>query len=150
MWRPPSSECGALQPAPSIGWSGLVAKTPLRGLGELALATLASYVLTRQHGLVWWCSAAIVGAVACGRRVATLPPGSDLPRATAAVLHLVLVGAAGLLWAVLGALAVDYPRMRRLAGGGLAVSAMVVVGLFPALVALLLAAADAAGAAQSA
>ena len=128
----------------------MVANIPRRGLSELALATLASYVLTRQHGLVWWCSAAIVGAVACGRRVATLPPGSDLPRATTAVLHLVLVGAAGLLSAVLGALAVDYPRMRRLAGGGLAVSAVVVVGLFPALVALLLAAADAAGAAQSA
>lgn len=78
-----------------------------------------------------------------------LPPRSELPRATTAVLYLVLVGAAGLLWAVLGALAVDYPRMRRLAGGGLAVSAMVVVGLFPATVALLLAAADAAGAAQT-
>ena len=42
------------------------------GLGELALAMLASYVLTRQHGLVWWCSAAIAAAIACGRRVATL------------------------------------------------------------------------------
>ena len=33
---------------------------------------LASYVLTRRFGLVWWCSPAIVGAIACGRRAATL------------------------------------------------------------------------------
>ena len=33
---------------------------------------LASYVLTRQHGLVWRCSGAIAGAIACGRRAATL------------------------------------------------------------------------------
>ena len=30
MWRPPSSKCGAPQPARSIGRSGVVAKTPLR------------------------------------------------------------------------------------------------------------------------
>ena len=33
---------------------------------------LASYVLTRRFGLVWWCAAAIAGAIARGRRVATL------------------------------------------------------------------------------
>ena len=78
-----------------------------------------------------------------------LLPGSDLPAANTAVLYLVLVGASGLLWAVVGALAVDYPRMRRCAAGGLAVSALFVVLLFPASVALLLSTADAAGAAQA-
>ena len=72
MWRSPSLECGAPLAAPRIGRSGVAANTPQRGLGELALAMLASYVLTRQHGLVWWCSAAIVGAIACGRSGATL------------------------------------------------------------------------------
>ena len=50
----------------------MVTSIPRGGLGELALAMLASYVLTRQHGLVWWCSPAIAGAIACGRRAATL------------------------------------------------------------------------------
>ena len=72
MCRPPSSECGALCGVSGFGWSGVVSKTPLRGHSELALAMLASYVLTRQHGLVWWCSPAVVGAIACGRRAATL------------------------------------------------------------------------------
>ena len=78
-----------------------------------------------------------------------LLPGSDLPAANSAVLNLVLVGASGLLWAVVGVLAVDYPWMRRWAGGCLAVSALVVVLLFPASIALLLSTADAAGAAQT-
>lgn len=79
-----------------------------------------------------------------------LLPGSDLPAANSAVLYLILVGASGLLWAVLGALGVDHSWIRRWAAGCLAVSALVVVLLFPASVALLLSTADAAGAAQSA
>ena len=52
--RPPRPKCGdppvqnveRSEGPPVFGWSGVVAKTPLRGLGELALAMLASYVLT--------------------------------------------------------------------------------------------------------
>ena len=78
-----------------------------------------------------------------------LLPGSDLPTANGAVLYLVLVGASGLLWAVLGALLAGHPWMRRWDAGCLAVSAFVVVLLFPASVALLLSTADAAGNAQT-
>ena len=78
-----------------------------------------------------------------------LLPGSDVPAATVAVLYLVFVGASGLLWAVLGALMADCARLRRWAGGCLAVSALVVVLLLPASFALLLSTADAAGVAQA-
>ena len=78
-----------------------------------------------------------------------LLPGSDLSAATSAVLYLVLVGASGLLSTVLGALMADHARLRRWAGGCLAVSALTVVLLLPASVALLLSAADAAGVTQA-
>ena len=75
-----------------------------------------------------------------------LLPGSDLPTATGAVLFLVLVGASGLLWGLLGLLIVGRGWWRRWAGGCLAVSAVAVVLLLPASLVLLLSAADAAGA----
>ena len=78
-----------------------------------------------------------------------LLPGSDLSAATSAVLYLVLVGASGLLWTVLGALMADCLWLRRWAGGCLAASALSVVLLFPASVALLLSTADAAGVTQA-
>ena len=78
-----------------------------------------------------------------------LLPGSDLSAATSAVLYLVLVGASGLLWAVLGTLMADHARRRRWAGGCLAVSASIVALLLPASVALLLSTADAAGVTQA-
>ena len=87
--------------------------------------------------------------LAVGGGALLLLPGSDLPAATVAVLYLVLVGASGLLWAVLGALMADHARLRRWAGGCLAVSALVVALLFPASVALLLSTADAVGVAQA-
>ena len=42
-----------------------------RGLGELALAMLASYVLTRRYGERWRRWDGVAGAFACGWRVAT-------------------------------------------------------------------------------
>ena len=46
----PSSRCAPLLPSPGIGRSGVVAMTPQWALGELGLAGLSSYALTRQFG----------------------------------------------------------------------------------------------------
>ena len=71
MWSPTPSKCGALQPLRRIRRSEVLANTPLRGLGELALAMLASYVLTRRFGECWRRWGGVAGAFGCGWRVAT-------------------------------------------------------------------------------
>lgn len=76
----------------------------------------------------------------------TLPLLSDNDLATAAslVLHALLAGVSGLLYALVGLVVMNVGWARRWAGGCLVISAAAVIALFPAALVLLLSTADAA------
>ena len=76
----------------------------------------------------------------------TLPLLSHDGLATTAslVLHALLAGVSGLLYALVGLVVMNVDWVRRWAGGCLVISAAAVIALFPAAVVLLLSTADAA------
>ena len=79
-------------------------------------------------------------------RLPLLEPG-DLGTAVLMVLWLLLVCLAGLLCALVGLVILNIDTARRSAGGCLAVTSLAAVALSPAVIALILSAADAATAA---
>ena len=86
--------------------------------------------------------------VASEGRLPLLEPG-DLGTAVLMVMWLLLVCLAGLLCALVGLVILNADTARRWAGGCLAVASLVAVALSPAVIALILSAADAATATRT-
>ena len=125
---------------------GLIGMQPRWGIGERALeradllvATIAA-ITAAELLTVSFLTDKFVHADG------TLPLLSDdnLAITASLVLHSLWAGVSGLLCALLGLVVVNVTWVKRWAGGCLVISALAVIGLFPAALVLLLSTADAA------
>ena len=124
---------------------GLIGMQPRWGIGERALeradllVTTIAAITAAELLTVSFLTDKFVDADG------TLPLLSNGLAITASlVLHSLWAGVSGLLCALVGLVVVNVGWVRRWAGGCLVISALAVIGLFPAALVLLLSTADAA------